>query len=137
MAANPHIYPEFRAQYNLRLVAAHARLGQFEESRRALDEANRIWPYETVRGRSANNDHSSPVRTAQLERFKAALRLAGVRDHADEDADFGVASDDQLRKDLAGLTPTTVPGAATIRTAALERLLTEHKPAVIDSLVYY
>ncbi len=137
LAANPHIYPEFRSQYNLRLVAAHARLGQFEEARRALDEANRIWPYETVRGRSANNDHSSPVRMAQLERFKAALRLAGVRDHADEDADFSVASDDQLRKDLAGLTPRTVPGAATIRTAALERLLTEHKSVVINSLVYY
>jgi TolB-like protein/Tfp pilus assembly protein PilF/rhodanese-related sulfurtransferase len=137
LAANPNIYPEFRAQYNLRLVAAHARLGQFDEARRALDEAHRIWPYETVRGRSATNDHSSPVRVAQVECFKAALRLAGLRDHADEDADFGIASDKRLRADLAGLTPTTVPGATTIHTAELEQFLAERKPVVIDSLVYY
>jgi adenylate cyclase len=47
-----------------------------------------------------------------------------------------VASDDRLHEDLAGLTPTTVPGAATIRTAELERLLADRKPIVIDPLTY-
>ena len=72
----------------------------------------------------------------QIERFQAALRFAGLRDHAEEDADFGVASDDKLHQDLIGLTPTTAPGATTIRTAELERLLAERKPIVIDLLVY-
>ena len=31
--------------------------------------------------------------------MRDGLRLAGIRDHADEDADFGVASDDVLHTD--------------------------------------
>jgi adenylate cyclase len=48
-----------------------------------------------------------------------------------------VPSDNKLHDDgdLAGLTPTSAPGATTIRTAELERLLTELKPIIIDCLV--
>ena len=133
LAANPNVYPRFRSVYNQRLAAAYARLGQLDEAHRALAEANRIWPYFTVRGH-AFGDFSSPARVAQNERFRAALRLAGLRDHAEEDADFGVAPDNTLHEDLAGLTPTTVPGAATIHTAELKRFLAERKPVVIDLL---
>jgi len=63
-------------------------------------------------------------------------RLAGMRDHADEDADFGVAADNKLHPDLAGLTPTSVPGAATIKTPALVPFLAEHQPVVIDTANY-
>jgi adenylate cyclase len=71
-----------------------------------------------------------------VERTQAALRAAGLRDHADEDADFGVPSDGNLRDDYAGLTPTTVPGAETIRTPELKQLLDEREPIVIDPLLY-
>ena len=49
LATIPNGYTEMRAQLNLRLAAAYARLGHFDEARRALAEANRIWPYDTVR----------------------------------------------------------------------------------------
>ncbi len=133
LAANPTVYPYVRAQHSIRIAAAHALLGRSDEARRALTEANRVWPYDTVRSH-APEDLSSRVYAGQIERYQAALRLAGHRDHADEDADFGVASDDTLHADLAGLTPTTVPGATTIRTAELERLLAERKSIVIDPM---
>ena len=122
------------AQYHIGIAAAHARLGQIDEAHRAIADANRLWPYDTVRAHYPD-DPSSVVYVAQVERYQAALRLAGHRDHADEDADFGVASDDTLHADLAGLTPTTAPGATTIRTAELERLLAAQKPIVIDPLM--
>jgi adenylate cyclase len=79
-------------------------------------------------------DLANPVLASQTERIRAALRLVGLRDHAEEDADFGVAPDDRLHDVLAGLTPTTVPGAATIRTAELEGFLAARQPIVVDSL---
>ena len=72
----------------------------------------------------------------QIERYQTSLRLAGLRDHAEEDADFGVPTDGNLHQDYAGLTPTTVPGATTIHSTELERLLTERTPIVIDPLLY-
>ena len=134
LAANPNNDADTRAQLNVRLAAAHARLGQLDEAHRAIAEANRIWPYDTVRSHFPP-DPSSRVYVEQIERFQAGLRLAGERDHAEEDADFGVAPDNKLHADLAGLTPTTAPGATTIRTAELDRLLAERKPIVIDPLL--
>jgi adenylate cyclase len=135
LAANPNVRPDWRAQYTLRIAAAHARLGHFDEARRLVADANRIWPYDTAR--SHFPDHLSSSAAAQMERFQLALRLAGERDHADENVDFGVASDDRVHEDLAGPTPMTVPGAATIRTAQLEHFLTDRKPIVIDPMAYW
>jgi adenylate cyclase len=128
-------YTALRAQYNLRLTAAYARLGNYDEAHHALAEANRLWPYATVRSHSPS-DPSNRVVAGQIERFQAALRLAGLRDHAAEDADFRVAADGDLRQDYAGLTPTTVPGATTIQTVELVQLLSGRKPIVIDPLLY-
>lgn len=136
LAAVPADYRYLRTNLNLRIAAAHARLGRLEEARRALVEANRIWPHDTARGHWPE-DPSSRTYAAQIGRFQAALRLAGHRDHAEEDADFGGASDDSLREDLAGLTPTTVPGATTVRTAELQKLLAEQKPVAIDLMMYW
>ena len=82
-------------------AAAHARLGQLDEAHRAISEANRIWPYDTVR-KHWPEDPSSHVYVEQIERFQAALRLTGERDHAEEDADFGVAPDDKLMRTSPG-----------------------------------
>jgi adenylate cyclase len=127
------------AQNSLRIAAAQARLGHLGEAHRSLAEANRIWPFDTVRSH-APEDLSSPIYMAQVQRFQASLRLAGHRDHADEDADFGVVSDDKLHQNdyyLAGQTPTTAPGAQTIRTAELLRFIAERKVLIIDPLEYF
>jgi adenylate cyclase len=136
LAANPNVRPDWRAQYTLHIAASQARLGHLDEAHRLVAEANLIWPYDTARSHFPDYLANSES-AAQIERFQTALRLAGERDHADENADFGVASDDKLHENLAGPTPTTVPGATTIRTDQLERFLTDRKPIVIDPMQYW
>jgi adenylate cyclase len=76
-------------------------------------------------------------RVEQFRRFQDALGFAGLRDHADEDADFGVPGDAALRSELAGLTRTEAPGAETIRTTDLLELLSPVQPIVIDTMTYF
>ncbi len=76
-----------------------------------------------------------PAVLAQMRHLQEGLRLAGVRDHAEEDADFGVAPDELLHTDLVGRTPTTVPGATTIRTPELVTLLARQKPLLLDAAI--
>jgi rhodanese-related sulfurtransferase len=64
------------------------------------------------------------------------LRLAGLRDHADGDADFGVPMDGVLHGNIAGYTPKDAPGATTIRTIELSRLLATSRPIIIDTMSY-
>jgi adenylate cyclase len=135
LAANPCNFAFLRAQFNLRLAAAHVHLGELDEARCRIAEANRIWPYDTVRSHWPR-DPSSCVHSAQIECFQSALRDAGHRDHAEEDVDFGVPPDAELHREPAGLTPMTAPGATTICTDDLRRLLAERKPLVIDPLRY-
>ncbi len=135
LAANPDNRRFMRANLNIRIAAAHARLGQLDEARSDIAEANRIWPFDTVRMHWPENPASS-VYAAQVALFQNALRLAGHRDHADEDADFGVPPDDTLHVELGGLTPLTTSGVITIRTAVLQTLLAEQHPIVIDPMTY-
>ena len=67
-----------------------------------------------------------------MRHVQEGLRLAGLRDHADEDGDFGVAADSALHTELTAPTPTSVPGAMTIRTGELVNLLSRLKPIMID-----
>ena len=71
-----------------------------------------LWPYSTVRG-IYPEELTSPVYAAQIRAYQAGLRLAGLRDHADEDADFGVPADRSLHSENAGYTPVEAPGATT------------------------
>ena len=115
------------------LAAAYARTGQMDEAKRSLSEGDRLWPYFTVRGVSPE-ELSSPVYAQQIRNYQVTLRLAGARDHADEDADFGVPADGSLHSEMAGRTPTEAPGARTIRTAELVALLANVRPLVIDTV---
>ena len=135
LAAVPSSLASLRAQYNIRIAAAFANLGRFQEAHRAIAEANGAWPYDTVRSHSPI-DPSKRTWGRLIENYQLTLRAAGLRDHAVEDADFGVPADGNLRDDYAGLTPTTVPGAKTIHTAGLWQLLGDGKPVVIDPLLY-
>jgi adenylate cyclase len=142
LALNPD-NARFRTVTFRRLAAAYARIGQMSAAKQALVEADRLWPYDTVRAHWPNEsagfvsyDPPSAVTSAQIERYQDALRLAGERDHADEDADFGVLADSALHSEFAGLTPTTAPGTTTIRTPDLARLLAQIRPIVIDTVSY-
>jgi len=71
---------------------------------------------------------------AQLDQVREGLRLAGVRDHDDEEEDGPPATTSLLPTDLGGrATPRTVPGARTVRTAEMPDLLRVAGTLVIDA----
>jgi TolB-like protein/DNA-binding winged helix-turn-helix (wHTH) protein len=126
--------PAHRWTYRM-LAAAYARIGQMDEAKRALSEGDRLWPYFTIR-EVFPEELSSPVYVQQIRNYQATLRLAGARDHADENADFGVPPDGSLRSELTGRTPTDAPGVKTIRTAELVAFLADAQPLIIDTVSY-
>jgi adenylate cyclase len=134
LAINPEDEGDVHWQYR-RLAAAYARTGDLEGARQYLARADRLWPYDTVRGR-APEILLSPVYVEQFRQFQNALRLAGLRDHADEEADFAVPSDAALHGEFAGRTPTEAPAVTTIRTADLTRFIADARPVVIDTVTY-
>jgi TolB-like protein/DNA-binding winged helix-turn-helix (wHTH) protein len=132
-----------RAKNYRRLAAAYARTGQMGEARHALADADRLFPYDTVRshwpseqGGTVSSDPPSPVTSEQVRRFQDSLRLAGERDHADEDADFGIPPDAVLHDTFVGLTPTSATGARTIRTEDLPTFLARTQPIILDTGSY-
>jgi len=135
LALNPGARRESLSGTHRLLAAAYARSGQPAEARNALAAADKSWPFDTVR--SHWPETLNPVYMAQIRHYQEGLRLAGERDHADEDADFGVPADDGLRTETAGYTPMSLPGAVTIRTPDLPRFIAERKPVVIDTLNYF
>ena len=126
----------FRQNTMRQMASAYARMGQIDKSHETLAEANRSWPFDTVRSHWPE-DPTSVVYAGQVRSYQEGLRRAGLRDHADEDADFGVASDGELHHEYFGLTPTTAPGARTIRTGDLVSFLAEREPIVIDPMTYF
>jgi adenylate cyclase len=134
-AANPGAPSRWRATSLLIQAAANAQLGEMLAARQARDDAQRLWPLDTVRTRYVEGPASS-AHKAQYALYQDALRLVGYRDHAEPDADYGVPADDHLHRDLVGLTPTTVPGGKTILTAELQSLLADQNPLVIDTMLY-
>ena len=113
------------------IAAAQALSGHTEEARLSAAEARRLWPTVTARAYYQFNI-TNPLAASQVARLRDGLRLAGIRDHADEDADFGLASDDVLHTDYEAPTPTTAPGARTIQTPDLAVLVEQRKPLVLD-----
>lgn len=135
LAANPNNRPEWRAAFTLRIAMSQARLGHLDTAHRLVAKADAIWPYYTVRWLYSP---AFTIRsdTDQENADEAAARLAGVRDHVDENADLHVPTDDALHDDddLAGLTPVSAPGATTVSTSALQQLLASHHPLLLDTL---
>jgi adenylate cyclase len=130
LAANPSQGPNTRGNIHAVIAAAQALAGQHKKARLSAAEAIRFRPTLTALGYS-RFDLTNPTYAAQVSRLRDGLRLAGIRDHADEDADFGVLSDDSLHTDCEAPTPTTVPGASTIRTADLALLLDQRRPMLV------
>jgi tetratricopeptide (TPR) repeat protein len=132
LAAAPEQPAIMQSTYHTSIATAYALAGHIQQAREEVAAASSLWPYLTVRG-FWSAAVANEMYAAQIERLREGLRLAGLRDHADEDEDFGIAPDSRLRPDLVGRTPLTVPGATTIRTPELAALLRDDKPVVIDA----
>jgi adenylate cyclase len=135
LAANPHAPAKQVAQVYRLLAAAFALTGHADDAHRAITDGDHLHHFTTVRSDVVTN--ANEVAVAQNRHYMKGLRLAGLRDHADENADFGVVSDGKLHRDLEGYTPTTVPGATTIRTTGLVPFLGQFKPIVIGGVLHY
>jgi TolB-like protein/class 3 adenylate cyclase/tetratricopeptide (TPR) repeat protein len=132
LAIHPNNSARNRGNTYAAIAAAQALSGHLEEAHESAAEASRLWPTLTVRGYYQYN-FTNPVNAAQMSRIRDGLRLAGVRDHVDEDAGSSIAPDDVLHTDYAAPTPKTAAGVRTIRTPELVALLEQRKPLVIDT----
>jgi adenylate cyclase len=125
----------WQAQCYLFLASALAWIGRISDAHHALSEANRLWPFATVRSLPPTMTPRGlphPEYLMQMRHVQEGLRLSGLRDHAEEDADWGIQSQNTLHSEIVGHTPTTVPGANIIRTKDLVSLIPERKPILID-----
>ena len=120
----------FRANRYMEIAAAQAFADRTAEARASAAEVSRLAPTLTVRSWWMNA--ADPALAVQVAYVRDGMRLAGVRDHAAEDADLGVVSDDALHTRDEAFTPTTAPGARTIRTADLVAFHNQQKPLVLD-----
>lgn len=135
LAATVEVSPAWRARCHLFMASAYRTIGLATEAQHAVSEANRLWPYATVRsfapGPKPMRD-PTPAFLVQMDHVQERLRIAGLRDHVDEVAEFGVPATNALHEDLVGYTPTSVPGALTIRTKEVVDLIERQGPLLID-----
>jgi len=132
LAANPSLHGQIRSALYAAIAAAQALSDDPDAARLSAAEARRLWPPLTARG-FVLFETTSQEAIAQTARIREALRLAGMRNYADEDADAGLPADDVLHEDYEAPTPVRVPGARTIRTQDLAALRERHQPLVLDT----
>jgi DNA-binding winged helix-turn-helix (wHTH) protein/TolB-like protein len=132
LAANPTAGPRRRAASHAGIAAALALAGDTAAARQSAAEATRLWPMLTIRGFLPLGEPASAI-TATYERLWNGLRLAGVRDHAEEDFDPGLPADDVLRTEYEAPTPFGTPGVRTIRTQDLVDLVRQRPVLVLDT----
>jgi TolB-like protein/rhodanese-related sulfurtransferase len=126
---------QWRAQRYLMIAYAYALAGLLREAQDAQLRSAELWPHATARNPMLFNPARgivNPVFRAHAPTIREALGRAGLRDHADEDADLGVNPCATLHADLVAATPMTIPGATTIRTGELVDLLSRKESLLID-----
>ena len=126
-----------RATQLFYLASAYSLNDDEERGRRALAQAVQLWPSATVHSLLPGLEPRglpSPAYAALFHHVQQGLRIAGLREHAPEDIDFGISPSSTLLVGIDGPTPTVVPGAATIHTSELVRLI-ENRPLLIDDAV--
>jgi TolB-like protein/tetratricopeptide (TPR) repeat protein len=136
LGTNPGAGRQTRGNYHAANSAAQALAGDIAAARLSAAEASRLWPLLTARSYFQFSAPTSPVFEEQVSRMRDGLRLAGLRDHADEDADAGLPADNILHTDYGAPTPITVPGAQTTRTQDLAVLVEQRRPLVLDTLAW-
>jgi cytochrome c-type biogenesis protein CcmH/NrfG len=135
LAADLAVIPALRANCYLVMASAYGHLGRASDARHAVKKAYQLGSRATVRSYAPLAQLvglPDPALLIQMERIQEGLRLAGLRDHADETAEFGVPATGKLYAGFAGCTPTEAPGAATLRTEELANLIMQQKPVMID-----
>jgi class 3 adenylate cyclase/tetratricopeptide (TPR) repeat protein/rhodanese-related sulfurtransferase len=130
LLANPNNSLSNRSRIRLALASAFAWVGEMDQARALVAEANAIWPFHTVRGWRAALRRTGIM--PKIEHVQEGLRRAGLRDHVAEDVDFGASAGHSMPRELIGHTPTGVPGAATISTAGLKLMIAEEQPMILD-----
>lgn len=81
---------------------------------------------------SSGDDASATTSTSETE---TTIAVPPEANYADEKTDWGIQPQSVLNDQAAGHTPLTVPGATTITTAQLARMLADgKKPLLIDAL---
>ena len=119
----------------LLLAAAYALTGQVDDAHAMLASAmsSALTMDFTVRGflNTVPKYYDAPRRQQEL-RLADGLRQAGMRDHLDEQANYGIQSTAELQDRTNAPTPLTVPGATTITTEGMVKLL-EQKPFVLTT----
>jgi TolB-like protein len=135
LAFNPEASSASRGARYLTIAAAYALSGRLDAAQTALSDAHKLWPFATARMFFPDNP-SNVAQVTQIKKIIDAMRLAGLPDHAEESADFGVPADNILHTGLAGFTPTSAPGATVIQTQDLMPFLAQRKPIVIDTVLY-
>jgi adenylate cyclase len=117
------------------LAAAYALTGRLDEAHATLASAmssDRMRDFSVRFFLISIPAYFDEHRQLQEKRLAEGLRLAGLRDHLDEQADFHVYSGGDLSERLYGLTPVSVPGGTTITTEQMVKLL-ESKPLVLST----
>ena len=74
----------------------------------------------------------NPIFRTQIQHIQEGLRRAGLRDHAEEDTDFGIAPERRTARRSLRSYAMTVPGAVTISTRELTRHPAEERSAGTD-----
>lgn len=115
----------------LALVGALGHSGRMDAACRELSDVIRLAPFLTARIHEKRSQRLAPIAPLRLH-VAEGLRLVGLRDPVDEDADAGVSSDSEVHQEPLGPIPISVPGAATVRTDEARRLLAEAQPLVLD-----
>jgi tetratricopeptide (TPR) repeat protein len=133
LGVNPGADAQTRGNYYAAIAAAQALAGDTTTARLSAAEASRLWPPLTARSYFQFDAPATPVYLQQLSRLRDGLRLAGIRDHADEGADPGLPANGLLHADYQAPTPIAVPGAKTIQTQELVALL-DNRILVLDTL---
>jgi adenylate cyclase len=101
LAANPGEYDVYQSDAYAAIAAAQALAGQIEAAHLSASEATRLQPTITVR--SFHTYYPTiPAAVAEVSRMLDGMRLAGIRDHAEEDADFGGAVRQRSAQRLRG-----------------------------------
>jgi tetratricopeptide (TPR) repeat protein len=118
---------------NVQRAVALVRTGDLETAKRIMKDVNERYPSAVWRRISPANPDSE-INRAQTRSIAEAAKAAGLRDHVDPEADFGVPPQEALHRDLDGKTPTSVPGVSTVSTEQLSAMLPEKTPLVIDTM---
>ncbi|HET6183302.1 MAG TPA: tetratricopeptide repeat protein [Acetobacteraceae bacterium] len=135
LEVHPDNFDENKAHQYRMMAAAYVLTGRDDLARASMAKATRLSPWRTV-GYYSSVALSAPV-AAQMATIEGALREAGMRDHAEEDADWGIPSTAELHIPARGgpangQTPTAVPGGKVIRTPDVKELIARENPVLLD-----